>query len=61
MAIDPVCRMGVDEETAMFKSDYEGNTYYFCSRGCKRIFDVNPKKYIKKRGESPFRPSGGQE
>jgi YHS domain-containing protein len=49
MAIDPVCRMGVDEKTAQYKSEYEGVTYYFCSRGCKRIFEIKPQKYLKKR------------
>ena len=33
MAIDPVCKMEVDEDTAEFKSDYNGTTYFFlCSR-----------------------------
>jgi YHS domain-containing protein len=28
MAIDPVCKMTVDEKTAKFKSEYKGKTYY---------------------------------
>ena len=47
MAKDPVCKMDVDEKTAKFKSDYKGNTYYFCNSGCKSTFDKNPSKYIK--------------
>ena len=46
MAIDPVCRMDVDENTAKFTSTYQGNTYYFCAPGCKRAFDANPEKYV---------------
>jgi YHS domain-containing protein len=45
MAIDPVCKMKVDEKTAKFKSEHGGKTYYFCASGCKKEFDTNPKKY----------------
>jgi YHS domain-containing protein len=48
MAIDPVCKMTVDEATAKFKSDYEGTTYYFCAPGCKTAFDADPEKYLGK-------------
>ena len=42
----PVCGMGVTPATAEGQSEYEGNTYYFCSQGEKEIFDKNPEKYI---------------
>lgn len=45
MAIDPVCKMTVDEKTAKFKSEYGGTTYYFCAPGCKKKFDADPGKY----------------
>ncbi len=48
MAIDPICKMEVDEKTAKFKSEYKEKTYYFCAPGCKKDFDSNPEKYIKK-------------
>ncbi len=48
MAVDPVCKMTVDEKTARIKSEYKGETYYFCAPGCKKAFDANPEKYIKK-------------
>ncbi|OGD33312.1 YHS domain-containing protein [Candidatus Atribacteria bacterium RBG_16_35_8] len=48
MAIDPICKMEVDEKTAKFKSEYKEKTYYFCAPGCKKGFDSNPEKYIKK-------------
>ncbi|KUG20626.1 MAG: YHS domain-containing protein [Methanomicrobiaceae archaeon] len=47
MAIDPVCRMTVDEETAKYTSTYEGKTYYFCAPGCKKLFDRDPEAYLK--------------
>jgi YHS domain-containing protein len=48
MAKDPVCGMDVDPKTATAKSEYEGQTYYFCSTGCKQSFDKDPKKYVGK-------------
>ena len=47
MAKDPICGMMVDEKTAKYKSDYEGNTYYFCAASCKNTFEKNPTKYAK--------------
>jgi YHS domain-containing protein len=44
--IDPVCGMEIDSETAAGKSDYKGQTYYFCAAGCKRSFDKDPEKYV---------------
>lgn len=43
---DPVCGMNVDPKTAAGKSQYKGQTYYFCSLGCKKLFDANPEKYF---------------
>ncbi len=48
MALDPVCGMTVDEKKATIKSVYNGKTYYFCGPGCKKAFDANPAKFIKK-------------
>ena len=45
MAKDPVCNMMVDEKSAKYKSEYEGETYYFCNPACKSTFDKNPEKY----------------
>ncbi|UCF69689.1 MAG: heavy metal translocating P-type ATPase [candidate division WOR-3 bacterium] len=45
MAIDPICKMTVDEKTAQYKSEFEGKTYYFCAPGCKKKFDENPREY----------------
>ena len=44
--IDPVCGMEIDPETAAGKSEYKGQTYYFCAPGCKRSFDKDPEKYV---------------
>ena len=43
---DVVCGMTVDLESSEYKSEHRGQTYYFCSTGCKRSFDQNPEKYV---------------
>ena len=45
-AIDPVCGMSVDRDTAEYRSFHEGRPYYFCSAGCKETFDKDPGKYV---------------
>jgi YHS domain-containing protein len=47
MVKDSVCGMDVNPKTAANKSDYKGQTYYFCSPGCKKSFEQNPEKYLK--------------
>jgi len=37
--------MEITAEEAAGKSEYQGQTYYFCSPGCKRSFDKDPEKY----------------
>jgi YHS domain-containing protein len=45
MAKDPVCGMQVDEQRAAGTSEYQGETYYFCSARCKQQFGQNPERY----------------
>lgn len=45
-AVDPVCGMEVDPNTAQWKSEYQGRTYYFCAPGCKQSFDREPERYL---------------
>ena len=47
MTKDPVCGMPVDESKAAAKTEYKGKTYYFCARGCKDAFDIEPERYAK--------------
>jgi P-type Cu+ transporter len=48
---DLVCGMDIDPATAAGKSEYNEQTYYFCSLGCKKAFDENPEKYLGKESE----------
>jgi Cu+-exporting ATPase len=44
---DPVCGGILDDKTAKFQMKFEGDTYYFCSEGCKKRFKRNPNKFVK--------------
>jgi len=48
MVKDPVCGMDVDPKKAAGQSEYQGQTYYFCSAGCKKAFDKEPARYAGK-------------
>jgi uncharacterized protein len=44
---DPVCGMMINPMDAAGQSEYEGQTYYFCSADEKREFDRNPAQYVR--------------
>jgi len=46
MAVDPICKMEVNEDNAEYKCEYKGKTFYFCAQGCKKTFEDNPEKYL---------------
>jgi YHS domain-containing protein len=55
MAKDPVCGMEVNPEIARAQglaSDHQGETYYFCGKGCKLDFDDEPAKFF----ETDYQP-----
>jgi Cu+-exporting ATPase len=53
-ALDPVCGMQVDPQKAPAKSEFQGNTYYFCCAGCKKKFDANPTRYLATKPQAGF-------
>ena len=54
IAIDPVCGMEVNTETAQFSVEHDGQTYWFCSKGCMLDFQEEPAKYL----DPNFEPQG---
>jgi xanthine dehydrogenase accessory factor len=42
---DPICGMSVEADTAKYKSEFQGNVFYFCCAGCKDKFEKQPDKY----------------
>lgn len=41
--IDPVC--GMEASGDLFKAEYKGKSYYFCSDHCQEQFVANPDNY----------------
>ncbi|MBI2880149.1 MAG: heavy metal translocating P-type ATPase, partial [Candidatus Tectomicrobia bacterium] len=46
MKKDPVCGMDVDDRSAPFKLNYDGETYYFCSESCQASFSADAERYL---------------
>jgi len=44
--IDPVCKMEVAEGQEAARREYDGVTYYFCSKACARRFQQNPEEFL---------------
>ncbi|HEY0050602.1 MAG TPA: heavy metal translocating P-type ATPase [Pyrinomonadaceae bacterium] len=58
--VDPICGMTVSPETARGEIEFEGNQYYFCSKGCLETFkrknniaDSAEQANLMKDGHSP--------
>ena len=46
-AIDPVCKMTVEKANPPGgTAEHEGETYYFCSPGCREAFLGGPKQFL---------------
>jgi YHS domain-containing protein len=43
---DPVCGMEVQKSSTALISDHFGRTFHFCSEQCRKLFDINPNKYV---------------
>ncbi|MEO7063996.1 MAG: heavy metal translocating P-type ATPase [Dokdonella sp.] len=46
---DPVCGMRVDPATAKHQAEHAGQTYYFCSAGCRAKFVAEPSDYLENK------------
>ena len=64
---DPVCGMGVDPNTARFRTKHNNETFYFCSQVCLNKFQTDPgahlasKKRLQSSVSAPPQVSPGQE
>ncbi|WP_315767676.1 MULTISPECIES: heavy metal translocating P-type ATPase [unclassified Bradyrhizobium] len=57
-ALDPVCGMTVDPATSKHRFDHRGQTFLFCSAGCRAKFAADPAKYLEKKEPPPEMPAG---
>ena len=46
--VDPVCGMTVDPDSTKLLSVYKGTRYYFCAEGCRKSFEADPEKFLKR-------------
>jgi putative ABC transport system ATP-binding protein len=53
---DPVCNMSVEQKNARASEEYAGQTYYFCSNGCRSEFLESPERFAR-----VSKPGGGAE
>jgi P-type Cu+ transporter len=61
--LDPVCGMTVDPATSKDRFEYHGETFHFCSAGCRTKFAADPEKYLAEKNQQqkapePARPAG---
>ncbi len=49
-AVDPVCGMKVDPTKTAYKSEHDGNRYWFCSKNCQQRFERDPESFL---GDAP--------
>ncbi|MBH5373165.1 heavy metal translocating P-type ATPase [Bradyrhizobium glycinis] len=56
---DPVCGMSVDPATSKHRFEHRGETFHFCSAGCRTKFAADPAKYLAKdKAPEPEMPAG---
>ena len=51
-AKDVVCGMDVEIAAAAGRTEYKGQTYYFCGSKCKEKFDQNQEQYLGKSAKA---------
>jgi len=57
-AIDPVCGMSVNRETAKHRVSYQAQEYFFCSARCRERFEAEPEKFLQPKQPEPVTPAG---
>ncbi|WP_276326558.1 heavy metal translocating P-type ATPase [Bradyrhizobium valentinum] len=56
---DPVCGMTVNPTTSKHRFDFRGETFHFCSAGCRTKFAADPASYLEKDSRpKPAVPEG---
>jgi len=58
MATDPVCGMAVDPHAGKPTEAFRGQSYHFCSEGCRSKFAKDPGRYLDKDKEPEPLPPG---
>src|ERR1051326_9182003 len=51
---DPVCGMTVEPQEAAGWFEYRGETYFFCSLGCREKFKADPERFLNPQPANPI-------
>lgn len=46
---DPVCGVAVDPVASKHRVEHGGQTYHFCSAGCRAKFEAAPSRFLNSR------------
>jgi YHS domain-containing protein len=46
MVEDPVCGLELEEDQVAARTEYDGQTYCFCSEECLAEFETEPFRYV---------------
>jgi Cu+-exporting ATPase len=57
-AIDPVCGMSVNTQSAKHRFSYRGQDYFFCGARCRARFETEPEKFLQPKQPEPAAPAG---
>lgn len=57
-ALDPVCGMTIEIDTAAARTTWDGVRYHFCATTCRDRFVANPMRYLGDGMESPLEAGG---
>src|SRR5450631_4253858 len=55
---DPVCGMTINPAKSQHRFDHRGETYHFCSSGCRTKFAADPQTYLDKTAPKAAVPEG---
>jgi len=58
VAIDPVCGMSVNRQTAKHRLEYRSREYSFCGARCRERFAAEPEKFLQPKAPEPDAPAG---
>ena len=53
-----VCGGTLASDAVAVETEYNGRTYYFCTRGCLRAFHDNPEDFLAGKIEHPLDDNG---
>ena len=54
--VDPVCGMAISTDNAAGHVVHKGETFYFCSEGCRQQFGADPERFLSRQRDNELPP-----